>query len=405
MMNVIPYRACYINKKEMTMLFFSSAFNGIFQMDLKNGEVQNIGSVPDENMFQDSLYGEMVIYKEWIVLIPLTAREIAVLERESGRCIKKIKLPEMKEVLWKFASGIVYGDEIILVPFCYPCFLSVSMIDFSVAILQDWTKYLEMKCGIKGRRQLAALTFGLQKSHIYIQVIDTNYLLKFDMQNKKIACIISLPKGVYTYAICDGESVYIVPEKCGEILRMDVKSEKIESFCQIPVTILPNRKGHVSIHGRIIRKKLILFPQMASHIGIIDLESGETNSCSGEWSSERQSSSQNIFQKIAVIDERYAVVLVCYENNKNYGCFLIDTFDFSCRHLGMNMRQSIQTYIETCMKKSAEQNEIINEYKLYLPETEDILGSFVNVCGRQDVKKTFKENQVGTKIFHLLGRD
>lgn len=389
----------------MTMLFFSSAFNGIFQMDLENGEVQSIGSVPNENMFQDSLYGEMVIYKEWIVLIPLTAREVAVLERESGRCIKKIKLPETKEVFWKFAAGIVYGDEIILVPVGYPYFLSVSMIDFSVTILQNWTKYLEMECGIKGRRQLATLTFGLLKSHIYIQVIDTNYLLKFNMQNRKIVRAVLLPEGAYTYAVCDRESVYIVPAKGGEVLRMDVKSEKIEGFCQIPVTISPDRRGHVSVHGKIVRKKLILFPQTASRIGVIDLESRETSSYSGEWDSEKQNSYQNIFQNIAVIDERYAVVLVCYENNKNYGCFLIDTLDFSCRHLGINMRQSIQTYIETCMKKSAEQNEIMNECKLYLPGAEDILGSFMNVCGRKDVKKSFKDNQVGSKIFHLLGRD
>lgn len=405
LMDLIPYRACHIEAGSESMLFAASAFNGIFQMDLKNGEVQYIGIIPGEKIFQCSLYGGMIAWENWLVAIPLAAKELAVLDRKTGQCVRKIKLPGNEKVCWKFAAAAAYGDDIILIPACYPYFLSLHMIDFSVSVLQNWKKCLKKDCALNNQQQLAVFTIGRQDTCVYLQVLDTDCLLKFDLVKKKIIRIWHLPEKSGTFALCDDQNIYVVPGKSGEILCMNDRNGKIERTWPMPVTIDEHIEGHVCVHGRIIQKKLILFPQMASRIGVVDLNTGETRSYAGEWSVEQNGKKKNIFQKINILDERYAVVLVCHEINRDYDCFLIDTCDFSEKRLKMKMLWNREEFVKTAISQCADRKEMIGEETLGIFECKDILAAFfAGVESKSDNRQQWKNGKTGAKIYWSLGK-
>lgn len=404
-MDLIPYRACYINVENRSMLFFASEFNGIFRMDLNTGKVQDIGAVPDEKIFQGSLYGSVVAWGRWLVLIPLSAKEPAVLERETGRCVKKIKLPSNEETGWKFADAVVCGNDIILIPARYPYFLSLNMIDYSVTVLQDWKEYLEKECALSNQQQLTVFTVGRLGALIYLQVMNSDCLLSFDMEKKKIAGFWHLPDISGIFALCDEQNVYIVPGKSGQVLCVNAENGKIEKSWPMPVTINESVKGYASVHGKIIQEKLILFPQMASRIGVIDLKTGETGSFAGSWSTEINGKSQNIFQKIEMLDERHAIVLVCHGRDGDYELFLIDTCDFSETRLETHVSWDWQNYVETVMNRCMNRNEILYEKKMRIFGCEDILDAFLAKVGSRETDSQQPENgEIGEQIYLSLRR-
>lgn len=405
MMNIIPYRACYVNQVKQTMLFSSSVFNGIFQLNLKNGKLRSLGTIQGERIFQDSLYGEMVFWGEYLLLVPLMARELALLDKESGQCVQKIKLPENEDLYWKFITGIVYENDIILIPALYPCFVSVNMVDFTVTVLQNWKEYLKTKCALENPKRLAVSTIGVQDTVLYLQVFETNYLLKYDLRKKCILRVINLLENSYAYAICDVKKIYVVPGKSGKILCINSENDEIEKTYPMPLVVGENVNGQASIHGKIIDQKLVLFPQMASRIGVVDLKSGKTSSYFGEWSVEKNGKSNNIFQKIKMIDNRYCIALICHENKEDYEYLLIDMNDFSSKRLKIDMEQDLQQIVKACMEKSVEQGEMINERSIHSLGMENALNTFLSIAKRQDRSEWKQEERVGTKIWNLLKKD
>lgn len=405
-MNVIPYRACYVDKIKKTMLFSSSIFNGIFRMDLENGDVQYVGMIQNERVFQESLYGDMAVYEKWLLLIPLMAQELAVLDRESGQCVKKIKLPGGEKLSWKFTVGITHESNVILIPGRYPFFLSVNMIDFSITVLQNWKTFLETKEGLKEQKQLAAFTVGKWKSFLYIQILDTNRLLKFDIEEKQIIHVLNISEGSYAFAVCDEKNIYAVPSKKGKILCISPENEKIEKVFHMPISIEEDVNGFVSVHGKIFRDRLILFPQCATRIGVLDVNSGKIDNYSGIWSVEKNGKQKNIFQKVEMIDDRNCIALVCHENKKDYGCFLIDMFDFTEKPARIRLKGSIEDILRVCVETGVEQNEIINEHTLHLMGAENILASFAGISKKNLVTEAGNEKHlIGAKIFDLLEKD
>lgn len=405
-MDLLPYRACHIEAEGRSMLFAASAFNGIFRMDLTSGIVQNIGIIPGEKIVQNSLYGGMAVWGNWLVLIPLAAREIAVLDRKTGRCTRKIKLPGNEEIRWKFAAAAAYGDDLILIPACYPFFLSLNMNEFSVSVLQNWKKYLKKECALNNQRQLSVFTIGRLDTALYLQVLDTDCLLEFDLLKKKIISVRHLPGKIGTFAICDEQNIYVVPGKSGKILCMNAGNGRIERTWTMPVTIDERIEGHVCVHGRIMQKKLILFPQMASRIGVVDLNTGETSSYAGSWSTETNGKKNNIFQNIEILDERYVVALVCYEANKEYECFLIDTCDFSEKRLKMKPSWKQEELGKTAVSRCLDRNEMMGEEKLSIFECKDILGTYLAVVGSKiNDSRQLGIEKTGAKIYWSLRKD
>lgn len=403
MMDVIPYRACHIDRIQRTMLFSSSLFNGIFRMDLKSGSVQSIGMIQGEKVFQSSLYGGIVAYRGWLFLVPLAAHEIAVLERESGRCVRKIRLPGHEEIVWKFAAGIVYGDEVILIPARYPYFLSVNMIALSVNVLADWKAYLAVSCALDDQKQLSAFTAGRLADNLYLQVLDTDRLLKFNMRTKQIIGVIDLPNGHYAYGICDEKDIYAVPSKSGEILRISGEDDQIERTYPMPIKIDEDIIGYASIHGRIVHERLILFPQKAKRIGVVDLITGKADAIPFDHYIDKKK--ENIFQRVEMIDERYCIALVCYGDKNDYGCFIVDTVDLSMEYFKMDLEQSVREIVKGCIQKSIEQDKLILEYTLQSLGIKEPSRLFITAIEERAEREHPGGDSIGAKIYGLLEGD
>lgn len=403
--NSIPYRACHTDVKSGTMLFVASAFNGIFRMDFHTGEVKSIGIVSDEKIFQEDLYGEAVAWGRWLVLLPLAARELAVLDRETGQCVRKIKLLGNEEKDWKFAAATVCGNDMILIPACYPCFLSLNMLDFSVTVLQDWKEYLERKC-LLNASQLTVFTVDRQGNRLYLQVKDTDCLLQFDLEEKRITRDWRLPEMSGVFALCDEKNVYVIPGKNGRVLCMNTENGKIECSWPMPVTVDEHTNGYVSVHGRRIGKKLVLFPQTASRIGVIDLETGETGSYVGSWSRESNGKPQNIFQKVEMLDERYVLALVCHEAGVEYACYRIDIRDFSDMRYEMHIPWDWQDLMRMSVGLGIRGKETLDEQKLYTLGCKHILGSFLAEVGkREGVDRQLEMDKAGKRIYQRMRKE
>lgn len=128
-------------------LFFAAMeFNGLFRLDLDTGEQFFLNSIPGESLTAKRLYGSMQVVENVLVLIPFSAKNIALYNLENGT-IELIKIENPCKNLqcynaeYKFQGSTVIENQVIMFGLTYPDILVFNPIEKKVNSIPWIEKY------------------------------------------------------------------------------------------------------------------------------------------------------------------------------------------------------------------------------------------------------------------------
>ena len=128
-------------------LFFAAMeFNGLFRLDLNTGEQFFLNSIPGESLTAKRLYGSMQIVENILVLIPFSAKNIALYNLENGTIeLIKIEIPcknlQNYNAEYKFQGSTVIENKVIMFGLTYPDILVFSPAEKKVTSISWIEKY------------------------------------------------------------------------------------------------------------------------------------------------------------------------------------------------------------------------------------------------------------------------
>lgn len=146
MMGGLPIRVAedciiYDNK----VWYSCNMYNALCYIDLKTGEGRFVDFFPDEELFVQALYIKIFLYNECLYFIPYNAKNICVYDIKHN-CFEKIiiNVGIMQE---KFCTGIIKGDDLILLPYKASDAILVNLLNHKVERLKEFEVLIQDKNG------------------------------------------------------------------------------------------------------------------------------------------------------------------------------------------------------------------------------------------------------------------
>lgn len=118
------------------------SFNGLIKIDLETRIMELVTQIPGEDLFGIRLYGDILHYRNKLILIPMSAKEIAIFDIDSYE-FKKIPIDVSmgtKSKLYKndckFCKGILYDNYVYLLSCSFPAIIKMDLFHYR-------TKYID----------------------------------------------------------------------------------------------------------------------------------------------------------------------------------------------------------------------------------------------------------------------
>ena len=163
--------------------FFSYEMNGLFQIDMKKQEYRFLRSVETDGLRCKRLFGGIALVKDKIILAPMAAPRIVVIDLEDQTehlvDIPKIDLEYPKEEC-KFYTVIPYGDYAYLVGHCFPAILKLNVETYAIKVISSWSFGLVDQ--IKKGCDLFRNNFCIREDKILVACCQKNSILELDME-------------------------------------------------------------------------------------------------------------------------------------------------------------------------------------------------------------------------------
>ena len=166
--------------------FVANNLNGLFQIERASGNLNLVGVIPNEGMFQRQLYFKGLKYNEYLVFAPALAKEIAIYDTKRREFVKlAFEAPRIRSERWsskrhQFFGINVYKNFVFIIGCYYPGIIRIDMEDFTLLYLDQWVESLE-------RLSLSKTMYFRQASivegtKLYIPCSMANAILVYDLE-------------------------------------------------------------------------------------------------------------------------------------------------------------------------------------------------------------------------------
>jgi hypothetical protein len=183
--------------------FVSFGLNVFIKYNLQNSKIEWILPIEKESGQQDGLYADVLKYKNKVVLVPLHAKNFAIIDLEIQK-IEYIPIPvqDVKVDYGFFSKGIIYKNELIAVGYLYPRIVRINLDDYKIRIVNGWHKDLH---------NILSYESCIVGDSIYGLVNSANILLKYDFSKDETVLYQLENKGKSAYyCICyDGQDFWV----------------------------------------------------------------------------------------------------------------------------------------------------------------------------------------------------
>lgn len=220
--------------------------------------------IPSESM-NANLYSALVVYRQFLILVPYAAAEILIFDTEK-LSFEKFQLPKAsskykyREYV-KFIGGIQKGDFIYLMPGEFPEVVCIDMVKRTVKSVKEWHSLYGGKKTAEEEKEwyilgMAAFTDAVQNEMYVAFCGDKKGMIGkfvFDSSDMEIYDV----DGVDAYFSCIreyGDNLYLVTRP-GEIICWDKKEKKVNFNYPLKMNFDQTKLEHFS--GGIIRESLI----------------------------------------------------------------------------------------------------------------------------------------------------
>lgn len=268
------FLCCEGKYEDESYIWFSAyTHNGIYRINKRTQKVKLIGRIPGEKGYKARQYKVVISLNDWMIFVPLSAKEIAILNCKNNK-IKKIslkKIPDKRKRQYiedcKFWTGIAYKNYVYLFGLSYPAIIRLEPDTEEMEYYVEWIDKIEKK--IENIKEIYFFVEGIIRGNdVYLPFCCTNAVLIFNLENKttKIVEINSKVKG-FCGIVDDGENLWLAPEKNQDqnIIKWNPDSGKIKV---IPVSYTNPKAKIASL--LIIENIIYLFSNKTEDVYVID---------------------------------------------------------------------------------------------------------------------------------------
>ena len=172
---------CGIFWKPDGFFHFQGEMNAFIWTNIISGQVEEIRSVPGENMNVCGLYYGISYSHDKLFLTPGSAREIAIWDMKTNIFRKKSLQHDIGNIR-KMVCSYVIDNEVWFVPNAYPAIVCIDGVTEKITEYSQWyVEYLERTHNRSGRVSFSSIC--VNKS-IWIASWDTSLLFEFETENK-----------------------------------------------------------------------------------------------------------------------------------------------------------------------------------------------------------------------------
>lgn len=211
------------------LLFVARDVNVIFSLDLKNGEIKLMDSIPEEDFFSNRLSAKIVRWKQQLLFVPFNAKKIWIYHQDTREWNGLLlKLVDNKDIPLKMFQAIPYQNKIFLVGSNYP---AIVCVDMETEMLTYFDRVYD--CLEDRRKDLGDCYVRCD----YVQINDCFYMasalankvLKFDMSNcQYLWAEVGNDTNRYSGIVWDGSNFWLAPRQNTAIVKWDGEREVAE---------------------------------------------------------------------------------------------------------------------------------------------------------------------------------
>ncbi|TCL58128.1 hypothetical protein EDD76_107244 [Kineothrix alysoides] len=204
------------------LLFVARDINIIFSLDMDNGKINLIDSIPEEDFIANRLSAKIVRWEQQLLFVPFNAKKIWIYRQDIKEWKSLVLMPVNNEdISLKMFQAIAYQDKVFLIGSNYPAIVCVDMeketltyFDRIYDCLKDKRKELEdcyVRCDCVQINDCFYMASALD-----------NKVLKFDMSNCQYFWIeVGSDRNRYSGIAWDGSNFWLAPRQNTAIVKWD----------------------------------------------------------------------------------------------------------------------------------------------------------------------------------------
>lgn len=329
------------------LLFVARDINIVYSLNINTGKINLLGSLPEEDIFQNRVSSKIVLWEDKIIFIPLNAKKIWIYNRNTSECHGiGIKKKDDKYMKFKMFQAILYETKLFMIGSHYPAIVCMDLENESLTYFEEVFDELKEKkeelndCFVR-------CDYVQQQQYFYMASCLSNQVLKFDMSTCEYTWItVGSDKNRYSGITWDGENFWLAPRRNTSIVKWDGKDGIYEYT--LPKEFM---KDDWQLLGAVFENNRINFPGMRSQkmISISKFDNADIIVSDGQYSFYKRLNDKYIVKQ--TIDGR--IILQDKEGNEKEYNNVVDRktlIDFWCR----------EPMFEYLIRENCRENQLIN---------------------------------------------
>ena len=243
------FEAGCVNGKDFW--YCAMQFNAFFHLNLETGEQEFLGSVPNEELYKDRLYGGMQFCNDKIVFIPFSANYLSVYDIVTKE-FSQYEIPSSKEKYknynkdFKWQGSILHDNKVYMFGLTHAAIGVFDVEKCAFTCNYEWLDIVRQKKGFEvndiDRGFLFEKNVVSDSNNIYASMGVANAILKYDIESGKYDLII-IGDGddrFYNMKLVDDVFVLFYKNRNAGLITYDHRQnkikERIKNLCDVNIT-------------------------------------------------------------------------------------------------------------------------------------------------------------------------
>jgi len=263
--------ACKVNDD---LWFASCHYNALCKMNMNTGWVEIVGSIPNENIYGERLYQDIIEMNDKLFLAPQRARELVEYDLKKG-FFKKIALrrpryPEKSQ----FSRMVRYKEYLYLLPTYYNAIVRYNTTNGTFKYYSDMLNEI----GNDYNRDTKNVPDFMNAMYIEGNLLllassRTNAIIEFDMETEKsVVYRVGKESNTFYRMEFDGNDYWIIPQESKAIIRWNRKTGNTVEYSDYPEGFDGEENAFLNIIC--CGTYMLVFPRKANMIIKIDIDTG-----------------------------------------------------------------------------------------------------------------------------------
>lgn len=270
----------FIVVDENKIMFSACNYNGLYQYDWVNSDLQFLGCFKNENLLMKSLHSKTIRYGQWCIFIPYYAREINIYDLKKNIFYSwELPLPKYAcHAGGKFQTAEWYNNKLYLIPERYSYILEIDFIQEQMQLYDEWnTEKLMHQLDIERGFGVGCMR---RDRFVCLPLAECNIIFEFDLDSKRYSFITVETEytGFRTLA-CIGDLFYVTDSK-GRVVCFSLNGKN--------VNVIGEYETQFYQYVVIEEKYIVYFSNSEDKILAINTKSGEQDiynigNCQENW--------------------------------------------------------------------------------------------------------------------------